>query len=721
MGQGFRTAAQLLGVSVALAACSEGEAMHTAGDGAGTLDASGTGIGGDASSSGIVTGDTQGDTSDPAAPDVGVGEQPTCSAPATARAIELVGVDGGVHVGNVEELGLGVFTLEAWVRRDGYGTTASSGVGGIVAEPIVSKGRGESDGSEVDCNYFMGVDADGHLVADFEDMTGGLNHPVFGVSTLAPGTWHHVAATYDGVHWRLFVDGVLDATVFAGAMPRLDSLQHFGIGTAYDSMGAAQGSFDGRIDEVRVWSRALGEVELQQGMHGEPADDTALVGHWPLELEAGTTVSELVAGHDGQSVGTTWVDDARPMHASTRPAAPSPVGPLETSPAASTLLQAAAFDADDDPLRVEIWGRPRPVIEPFSIVVLPDTQYYCDGTHGGNAQMFYDQTQWIADVAETYDIRAVLHVGDLVDDGHSIPEEWITAEAALETLEQPLPDRPEGVPYAVAIGNHDQAVNSAPGETGLYNQYFGVDRFEGRTYYGGHYGDRNDASYITFEAGDLRFLALFFEYDEAGEPTDNTGPDAAVLSWARQVVASHPDHLVVAAGHSCLRGTGEDSGNPTIDTPFSNQGRARWEALRGEPNLRLLVCGHVEDEGRRTDVAASVVHTLLSDYQFDGQGGSGKLRLITFFPSEDRMRVQTYSPYHDEWYEDDDAQFELPVDLDGGGGAFELLGTIENVASGTTAELPWPDLQAGERYEWFARVTDCTHTVDGVRTTFVAE
>ncbi len=701
-------------------ACGGDDDAPASGDGTGgtTTNASSASLGPESSSS--APADGSGSEGDAPEPDVGVPVVPTCEEPGPAGALELLGAGEGVHVGDVPALGLSIFTVEAWIRWDGFGTTASSGVGGVIAEPIVSKGRGEDDGGTIDCNWFLGLDAAGRLVADFEDMDTGLNHPASSVATIERGTWHHVAASYDGTDWRLFVDGMLDATVAAQAMPRADSIQHVGIGAAYDSMGRRDGSFDGRIDEVRVWSRTLGELELQSGMFGAPPDATGLVAHWPLDEVAGTTVPDVVGGHDGEREGTTWRSEGRPARASTPPAPPVPLAPGELVEGGTAVLQATAFDVDGDEQRVEIWGRPLPEIEPFAIAVLPDTQYYCEQSGGAVDDMFYAQTQWLADNAEAWNLRAVLHVGDLVDNGDTYVSEWMIGQQALETLEQPLPGHPEGIPYAVAIGNHDQNTNSYAGDTAIYNQYFGVDRFSGRSYYGGHFGDRNDASWITFSAGELDFLAIFFEFDQPGIPEDNTGPDAEVLAWARRVVADHPDHYVIAVGHSCLVTTG-DEGAPKVDTPFSAQGQARWQALRGEPNLRMMVCGHVDDEGRRTDVGASTVHTLLSDYQFDDHGGSGKLRIMTLSPDTGELEVQTYSPYYDEWYESSDAHFTLPIELDAGGGELELVGVVEHVEPGQTVAVAWGELEPGMRYEWLARTTDCTHTVEGERRTFTAQ
>ena len=59
-------------------------------------------------------------------------------------------------------------------------THHDTGTGGVPsAMPLLTKGRGEGESSNVDMNYFLGIDAAQRvLVADFEDTAGGVNHPM---------------------------------------------------------------------------------------------------------------------------------------------------------------------------------------------------------------------------------------------------------------------------------------------------------------------------------------------------------------------------------------------------------------------------------------------------------------------------------------------------------------------------------------------------------------
>src|SRR5439155_1007442 len=130
--------------------------------------------------------------------------------------------------GTAPGLGTATFTIETWFKREGPGIGTSTGSGGIAdGIPLVTKGRAETDGSNVDMNYFLGIRAsDGVLIGDFEDTATGANHPVAGVTSIATGaTWHHAAATYDGSTWRLYLDGNLETalTLSGSPTPRSDS------------------------------------------------------------------------------------------------------------------------------------------------------------------------------------------------------------------------------------------------------------------------------------------------------------------------------------------------------------------------------------------------------------------------------------------------------------------------------------------------------------------
>jgi len=100
----------------------------------------------------------------------------------------------------------------------------------------------------------------GQLCSDIPPAYG---EPYFHASVaVVENAWHHVAVTLDGGnHFRLFFDGQLVAdSVTTGALPTDDLDLHIGNNspTPWDD-----GAYNGNIDEVRVYNRALTEEEIR--------------------------------------------------------------------------------------------------------------------------------------------------------------------------------------------------------------------------------------------------------------------------------------------------------------------------------------------------------------------------------------------------------------------------------------------------------------------------
>ena len=393
------------------------------------------------------------------------------------------------------------------------------------------------------------------------------------------------------------------------------------------------------------------------------------------------------------------------------PAAPIVITPPDGATGVSTApaLCVQVSDPNDATLGVTFYGREvsgTPAAD-FTIVVLPDTQYY-SATYPAT---YLAQTQWVVDNRAGRRIAFVAQLGDVVDQG-GVEAQWFNADAAWDLVENPATTGlPDGIPYGVSVGNHDQNPNGDPGTlaapegtTTLFNQYFGVARFQVRGYYGGHYGANNDNHFDLFSAGGMDFLALYIEY----MPTDTTLRQA-VLDWADAVLAAHPSRRAIVISHYLLEGGTSNA--------FSNQGSATYEALKDNPNLFLMLCGHLDQAARRSDTFnGSTIHTLRSDYQSQANGGSGWLRILTFSPDNDSIDVETYSPVLDQFLTDAANRFALLYDM-AGGLPFQTVGTASG-ASGSQVCATWPGRSAGLTYEWYAVVTDGVSATTGPRADF---
>ena len=111
---------------------------------------------------------------------VGVG---TANAAPAGTALQFNGSTQYVDWGTALGLGVKSFTLESWIKRTGTGVSANTGSApSCTAVPLITKGMHEADGSNVDANYFLGIDGSNHLCADFEDYNNGTNHPITGTN-----------------------------------------------------------------------------------------------------------------------------------------------------------------------------------------------------------------------------------------------------------------------------------------------------------------------------------------------------------------------------------------------------------------------------------------------------------------------------------------------------------------------------------------------------------
>ena len=531
----------------------------------------------------------------------------SCNPPGTA--LDFDGVDDRVTMGQAPSLGLSQMTLEAWIKRTGTGQSTSSGSGGVTAIPLIAKGRGEADGDTRDCNYFFGIrSTDGVLAADFEDMATGGNHPVVGTTPVSSDVWHHVAVTYDGTTWRLYLDGQLDATLAANATPRFDSIQHFGLGTAMNSTGVAAGFFDGVIDEARVWNHAR-SARPDPGRH----DDADRVGV-RIGRALGARRGYRHGGNQqrGQRERPDHRRDLRHSGQPLRPRDPTRAFAGCTGQRRHQRRQASLAQRERDGPRL---GDAQPAFLRADRTCRPriSRSSSCrtrSSTPRASRRSYTAQTQWIMNNRDALNIQYVAHVGDIVNVASQIYQ-WDNADAAMSILETPLTNFPDGLPYCPSVGNHD--IQSG-GITTNFNTYFGVSRFQGRGYYGGHFGSDNDNHFNLFSAGGMDFIVISLEYD--------TTPDQAVLDWADGLLKAHPNRRAIVASHYIV-----GTGNPAS---FGTQGQAIYDNLKDNPNLFLLLCGHICEEGQRSDV-------------FDGQDRSLDPDRLPV-PHERRQRL---APNHD--------------------------------------------------------------------------
>lgn len=119
------------------------------------------------------------------------------------------------------------------------------------------------------------------------------------VAQIPLGAWARATATVDANTIRLYIDGVLDGSV-AWTYPSIYyGNQDILFGAANFCCGFAR-RFDGTIDQVSLWNRALSAGEVSQ-IQPTIAAANGLLGLWNFELSLQDSSGQ---GHHGVAVGT---------------------------------------------------------------------------------------------------------------------------------------------------------------------------------------------------------------------------------------------------------------------------------------------------------------------------------------------------------------------------------------------------------------------------------
>lgn len=224
-------------------------------------------------------------------------------------------------------------TIEAWIRPLAWAST--SWAGSILSKDgwsVTEQGYVLRCGGGGQLSFnFAGIDSLGNITSWKEV----LSPPTALASYL--NTWVHVAATYDGNDSKIYINGVLSASLhFKGSIVASPDY-HLHMGCFADVNQGVNRLFEGKIDEVRLWHRALSQSEIAATMsvHIDPALQTGLTGYWRFNENTGTTVNDLSSNAiTGTLVGAAW--------GTVVPFNNVPFAPVITNPTFSTLHSNAA-------------------------------------------------------------------------------------------------------------------------------------------------------------------------------------------------------------------------------------------------------------------------------------------------------------------------------------------------------------------------------------------
>lgn len=202
------------------------------------------------------------------------------------------------------------FTIAAWIYLEEYTEWAS----------IVTKGGIVNDGGILTDNNYT-IHQSGPSVSGSESghlrFTGSSPalpiNPYLESDTQIPlHEWHYVAITYDGTTLHFYFDGVPDGGgLLSGPLVPNDDPLHIGADFPGDDE-----YWHGRIDELRIWNKALKPTHIQAAMNGRATPKaSALVGYWRFDEGSGNTARDKSreTNHGTLVNGPTWVTPGAPI------------------------------------------------------------------------------------------------------------------------------------------------------------------------------------------------------------------------------------------------------------------------------------------------------------------------------------------------------------------------------------------------------------------------
>jgi hypothetical protein len=178
------------------------------------------------------------------------------------------------------------FTLEAWVKP----------ALNVSGDPVIVKEAEEGD------SFALGLGFQEEGAAEAFIGEGAEETSVASEEEVPRNVWTHLAVSYDGAKLRLYVNGDLAGTEAVDDGPEASS------GPLRVGCDEDNGEFAGRIDEARIYNRALssGEVAADRTKPLQTPQATPIAAYSFDEGE-GEVAADLTGNHDGVLENTEWV------------------------------------------------------------------------------------------------------------------------------------------------------------------------------------------------------------------------------------------------------------------------------------------------------------------------------------------------------------------------------------------------------------------------------
>ncbi|PTM07578.1 MAG: hypothetical protein DA407_10300 [Bacteroidetes bacterium] len=184
------------------------------------------------------------------------------------------------------------FSIETWVKPNSI-----TGNNTILSKRLATS---------TDAGYDLSLESNGRV--RFNWFTSGADGYIESDYSISTNRWYHIAVTFDGSSYLLYIDGIEVGTV-TGTINAPDSTGRNVeclLGALDPSVGTsalATRHFNGWIDELRIWNKAITENQIRYMMNQEIMDNGAVRGEVVPQDIPGLTWATDLYGYYRMDVG----------------------------------------------------------------------------------------------------------------------------------------------------------------------------------------------------------------------------------------------------------------------------------------------------------------------------------------------------------------------------------------------------------------------------------
>ncbi len=218
------------------------------------------------------------------------------SAQAPASALNFDGANDFVEIPRLNFSASNVMTIEAWIRPNNITTNTFYEISRQQIQALNPP------------DWLLSFQNNGTILSFGTRTTAGYDEldVIINPANYVDGNWHHIAAVYDGATKRIYRDGALiGSNNFSGTLIFSPTSRNI-IGNSPEIFNEW---FNGNIDEVRFWNRALPQCEILNNMNCElAAGQTNLMAYYQFNQgianQANPTVTSLADASGNGRTGT---------------------------------------------------------------------------------------------------------------------------------------------------------------------------------------------------------------------------------------------------------------------------------------------------------------------------------------------------------------------------------------------------------------------------------